>query len=488
MKEKQYRLSFKTILFGSSIGIFLIVIILFAFFCGSMIHMINGMQARNSKYLQLGNLLTRVQQTKTNYEKLFSAFVEGDDKALYEYTQVITELQKANQQDAKDLGINYNENEEKYFISNSIINTLSYLEKNQLTVVESTKSLSQESYTQYYWILKVYDYLIGYIVDNYLRTSVVLDSQYFSLEVKRASVLTSSAIIFISLITFIAFTISSLSTRSIVRSLNKIVQTAIDIRDGNFETEDLKPSGPKELKMLGERMNKMKHSIKNGLEIERKLHIKETEHLKMSRELDVAKYRTLQAQINPHFLFNTLNLISHTALFEKASKTVKLTNSFASFLRYSFEFKDEVTIESEINFVKQFMTIQKARFSDRISYSIEYDKQIAGFFVPPLIIQPFVENAIIHGFGNKEDGGRVDIKVYKQDENVIISILDDGVGINEDSANKGRVGILNVKERLMLYFKAKAKLEIKRVSEEGGTLVLMVLPMNARGKDEIINS
>ena len=118
-------------------------------------------------------------------------------------------------------------------------------------------------------------------------------------------------------------------------------------------------------------MNTMKQSLKERIELEQKLYRHTLDQEKMNRELERAHFLSLQSQINPHFLFNTLNTISHTALFEKADNTVSLINTLAGFLRYTLEFKDSVKLSTEFEFVHQYLDLQQARFKDRLGFSME---------------------------------------------------------------------------------------------------------------------
>ena len=122
----------------------------------------------------------------------------------------------------------------------------------------------------------------------------------------------------------------------------------------------------------------MKDSLKDRLSLinenttlEKEIHKKEIEQLKIQKELERAKYNSLQSQINPHFLFNTLNVIQLTALFENAEQTGKLIESLGAILRYSLEHQETITIGEEIFFIKQYLKIQQARFNDRLKYTVK---------------------------------------------------------------------------------------------------------------------
>ncbi len=257
--------------------------------------------------------------------------------------------------------------------------------------------------------------------------------------------------------------------RSLVHPIEKMVYTATQITEGNLETPDLVESGPTEIQFLEQTLNSMKKSliermnaINENVHLEKKLHQQELSQIKVKRELDRARLVTLQAQINPHFLFNAMNTISRTALFEEAENTQELVDDLAKLFRYMFDRRSTVPLVEEIDFIEKYLKIQKVRFQDRLEYSIEYEKEVKSLLIPPLLIQPFVENAIIHGLEPLEMGGKVELHITHNSKALMIHISDNGVGY-ENSKSMGtststHFGIENVSERITLYYGNKAKL------------------------------
>jgi sensor histidine kinase YesM len=274
--------------------------------------------------------------------------------------------------------------------------------------------------------------------------------------------------------------------------IDAMVRTATEIAEGNLDEDHEIVDGPKELIFLEESIKNMKISLRDRLDLihennilEKEIHTKEIEQLKIQKELERAKFRSLQSQINPHFLFNTLNVIQLTALFENAEQTDKLIESLAAIFRYSLEHQDEITINDELIFIEDYLKIQKARFKDRINYSIKCGELCKNTLIPPLILQPLVENSITHGIEPKEEGGEILIESFKHRGNIIINIKDTGIGIKEDfdinkivSSSKGHnIAISNIVERLNIYFNNRATISFKRVDKiKGGTLVKIIIP------------
>ena len=188
-----------------------------------------------------------------------------------------------------------------------------------------------------------------------------------------------------------------------------------------------------------------------------------------------AEITSLQRQINPHFIFNTLNTIASFIRFNP-QKARELIINLSTYLRHNLEFNDEpISIKKEIIQVKSFVDIQKARFGERLQ--VIYDIDDIDIKIPSLIIQPLVENSIIHGILNNDDKrmGKIIVSVKNLDDKVKISIEDDGVGIDDKviqnlylgNMPKNKIGLYNVDLRLKLYY--QQGLNIRKL--ENGTLI-----------------
>ncbi|MDP0488251.1 MAG: LytS/YhcK type 5TM receptor domain-containing protein [Fusobacterium sp. JB019] len=184
-----------------------------------------------------------------------------------------------------------------------------------------------------------------------------------------------------------------------------------------------------------------------------------------------ANLKMLQTQINPHFLFNALNTIS-SFIRMNPEKARQIILDLSTFLRFNLdELNKEVTVEKELEQVKAYVNIEKARFGDKINVEYNIDDASCNLNIPSLIIQPLVENSIKHGILKKNEGGNVLIEIHCDDENKLnIKIIDDGIGISEEIIEKLKnnklekgIGLKNVHNRLeLIYGKG---LEIKRLKE-----------------------
>ncbi len=251
--------------------------------------------------------------------------------------------------------------------------------------------------------------------------------------------------------------------------------------------EDLQPllnsSNADELTELGLSFNIMTSRIRQLLEEK----IKEQENLKKS------EMRVLQAQINPHFLYNTLDTIIWLAETNQTNLVVDIVRALSNFFRVSLSRgKDWIKIRDEIEHVRSYLTIQKVRYRDILDYSIDAEDAILDSSILKLSLQPLVENAIYHGIKNKRGGGKISIRGWQADPaTVIFEIADTGIGMAPEKLNQiqqalkndeasveigdNGYGIFNVHKRIELYYGKQYGLTIESRYEHG-TLVRVRLP------------
>lgn len=192
--------------------------------------------------------------------------------------------------------------------------------------------------------------------------------------------------------------------------------------------------------------------------------------------------KTLQSQINPHFLYNTLDTIVWMAEFNDSEKVIAITKSLAQFFRISLSQGAElIPLKDELDHVAQYLFIQKQRYGDKLSYTFQVDSQLNNLTVPKIILQPIVENAIYHGIRELEGDGRITITGKEAEGSLVLSVIDNGVGFDltapkKDAVRLGGVGFENVNQRIRLYFGDPYGVAV--VSEPGkGTTVTITLPV-----------
>lgn len=255
---------------------------------------------------------------------------------------------------------------------------------------------------------------------------------------------------------------------------------------GSFELEE-KLGGNDEISQLYDYLSIMIHDIQKLLSevYQEKIH---AEQLKTSQK--DAELKMLTSQINPHFLYNTLETIRMKARVNKQYEIEELVKMLGKILRSSIQAGEkEVAVKSEVELVEYYLKIQQYRFGERITYSIFVENGLENKMMMPLILQPIVENSIIHGLEGREENGHICIKVRSSDKDMVISVEDDGNGIEteklaelrkelESHRFKGEhIGICNVNQRIKLKYGDSYGVTIDSLEGEG-TIVEMRIPVN----------
>lgn len=268
---------------------------------------------------------------------------------------------------------------------------------------------------------------------------------------------------------------------------------------GELDTPDIPVPRQDEIGQLTDAFNRMKHSMAERVtilqeknEMEQALHQQKTQALELQNRMERSRLQQLRSQIDPHFLFNTLNVILQTAGQEAAYRTQALITALSHLLRYSLMSNDEqVPLSREVRIVDEYYSIYHVRFGERIrmEWRISDSIDLTETMVPSFILQPIVENAFKHGIAPKEEGGRVRIRINPLREKglLYISVCDNGVGIDHAQLRQlqaaletpgerwEHIGIYNVAARLRLLDK-RCRLDIR--SHAGwGTAVSLYLPL-----------
>lgn len=200
----------------------------------------------------------------------------------------------------------------------------------------------------------------------------------------------------------------------------------------------------------------------------------------IAHEACIAEYKALRAQIHPHFLFNALNTISSFCRIDP-NKARELIIDLSNYFRQTLKRDDDfATIKEEFDFLNSYLSIEHARFGDRLKIDIDIPEIFMGYKIPVFILQPIIENSIKHGILPKPSGGTVYIKAKSSENGLFFQIKDDGIGIPEDKLkiifrSSGGIGLKNVDERLRLLYGENCKLKIESSPNEG-TCVSFVIP------------
>jgi two-component system, LytTR family, sensor kinase len=198
---------------------------------------------------------------------------------------------------------------------------------------------------------------------------------------------------------------------------------------------------------------------------------------RLSEQLAGARFAALQAQVNPHFLFNTLNTIAVLIRDNDRQAAVRIVEQLSDVLRstLSSHSSNEVTLGEELELVRQYVAIEQARFSDRLRPEFIVDEALLSALIPSFALQHLVENAIRHGIAKQPDAGRLTITARRVGETLEISVTDDGVGIDPETVPPQNHGIENTRARLQALYGENASLSVTR-GPTGGTVSTLKIP------------
>ena len=283
----------------------------------------------------------------------------------------------------------------------------------------------------------------------------------------------------------VALLISSLIARNITLPIQKLRDSMKSVQKGNFDIEDIEVISDNEIGSLTRSFNVMTHRIRELME----QNVKEQEQ---KRKIEL---KALQSQINPHFLYNTLDSIIWMAEGKKNEEVVIMTASLARLLRQSISNdREQITVAEEIDYVRSYLTIQKMRYKDKLEYTIDVEERILDVRIIKFVLQPLVENAIYHGLKYKETKGNLDIRGYRRGNRVCLVVADDGAGMEESElehilekkekkTKSNGVGVYNVQKRLQLYY--GPEYGISYISRKGeGTVATVTIPLDGGKSNE----
>ena len=285
------------------------------------------------------------------------------------------------------------------------------------------------------------------------------------------------------ILVIVALIFSRFMAKSITLPIQKLRDSMKKVQEGDFSVSDVVVDSRNEIGSLTKSFDVMT----------RRIHELMDQNVRDQEEKRKSELKALQSQINPHFLYNTLDSIIWMAEGKKNEEVVLMTASLARLLRQSISNEDEVVpIANEIEYAKGYLTIQKMRYKDKLEFQIDVAQEIMHIHLIKLVLQPIIENAIYHGLKYKESKGLLIVKGFLKDENVVIQIIDDGVGMDEETLShiyerhkvnyrSNGVGVYNVQRRLQLYYGEDYGITYE--SEVGkGTTATITIPSRQEGQ------
>ncbi|MDO4309042.1 MAG: sensor histidine kinase [Eubacteriales bacterium] len=276
--------------------------------------------------------------------------------------------------------------------------------------------------------------------------------------------------------------------QSITFPVSKLCRRVQAIGDGDLTVQTPIEAREYEIQMLSDGFEKMVERLNQLIEQNKQEQI----------SLRSAELALLQAQINPHFLYNTLDTIVWLVESGKYEQAVEMVTSLSGYFRSSLsKGRDIITLREEEQHVRSYLEIQHVRYQDILEYEIDIDRELEEYEVPKLTLQPLVENALYHGIKLKRGLGKILVRGYREDDHICLVVSDNGAGIDSERLAEVRsairkekrvgFGLSTVHERLQLLFGPEYGLTVESVLGEGTTVCVMIPMQRERGnKDEAI--
>lgn len=347
---------------------------------------------------------------------------------------------------------NYGKNENQILLQlNNLSNHLTaYLDEAQLAI-DYKRARNTERYLEHYRDMLTIRGFMNDRMDQILMWdyNVNLENHLFLAEkiqnIQIGLILMTCVLIALS----ISF-VYSFSTQ-VTRPITALSDRAHAISKGQYTFEKILINRFDEAVLLEEAFDNMSENIKqyieelkDKVETENQLRRSETEKLKVENLLNEAELIALQSQINPHFLFNTLNAGLQLAIIEDANRTAVFLENLADLFRYNIQkLSNRVTLQNEFSNAQNYSELMRVRFGTSIAFTFDLDPKIEGLKMPPLILQPVIENAIIHGFSKRLNEAHIHIEArYKQGEATIL-VRDNGEGIHQETLAHLNRGLFN---------------------------------------------
>ena len=281
--------------------------------------------------------------------------------------------------------------------------------------------------------------------------------------------------------------------RSLLLPVQQMSRGAHRVADGEYDIEDLNFARSDEIGMLADSFNHLKHQIARTIhaleseaQLEKSLRQQESEAARLRQLIEQSRFAQLQSQINPHFLFNTLQSVANMAGIEQATVTGDMVVRLANFFRYTLDHDDSVvTLDRELALLRDYISLQELRFGERISFEMNCDSRCAACELPKFTLQPIVENSIVHGMRSRSAGGRIRIVTESTPNGCRIQITDNGGGFSRSKMKQNTaeghrsIGLQNIAGRIALSGGS-----FRIVSCPGlGTTARIILPM--KGEEHI---
>ncbi|MCJ7843376.1 histidine kinase [Lederbergia sp. NSJ-179] len=450
-------------------------------------------QSVNNKYHQFMNkneevtkLPVIIEESKKSFQRFLKDRNQKDLQTYHKNNREIARILKLIEEDST--------HDTETLIFYGSLNRMFEYQTNLANKISSMNSFGSETYEEITYLFELFKYMVSqanHLLTSYLKYS----SQEYNTLFQNSKQLELKILVNTIFLGGISIVVGIYLSKGIFLTISNLSRKAKLLSNGQWDTEDLERIPYRELDNVVQAFNQMKHNIKNYIEelqykseIEKQLKDEKLHSLEQDRLLKKSQIEALQMQMNPHFLFNTLNMIGRTIKLNQSKIATKLIESMAKILRYNMEKKaDKVLIKDELNVLYAYVYIQQLRFQDRIEISISGESPVLHAEIQPMILQPLVENAIIHGLSDIIEGGKIEIRFSQNDDNLLIIVKDNGGGMSQDrikeilkvdnfdDRNRG-IGLGNIKKRLFLQYEENFTFNIKS-SIGNGTEIELIIPL-----------
>ncbi len=443
------------------------------------------------------------QKTQDQYNEILQRYLRMNEVTLasqevvtnlntYFVTPSLSNLEKINGSqekmlDAKNEVYNLINSENEFALTNYINLIDSFIETTNRSLMfhsEEEAEASVKEFTEATRISKYISEMTLTVIDTELKTY----DRFYRGIIEQSIEFKKLGVWLLLLITLSLLLLTYWFSLTITKPVHQLTKAANDLSKGRFDLP-IKVESNDEISFLAKTFDHMRININNLIsEIQQKAQL-EHELQQNKLLLQESQLLSLQSQINPHFLFNTLNTLSKKAYLDGAEETSDLLVSVAGLLRYNLKRLDRsVTLFEEVVVLQQYMEIQHARFTDRLNFHMDIDEACLQLDIPGLTLQPIVENAVIHAIEPEVDGGNIWFRVIDEGERVRIEIEDDGMGMPKEKIkqildekfilNEGHstgIGFSNVVKRLRLFYGLDDVMTIDSI-EGNGTKVILKIP------------
>lgn len=448
---------------------------------------IDAVFSSNTAVNELSEALEKVENTVFEYLNTKSTqALENYYRYEQNYKNMIEELNDKNL-----------DNEVKMLEKNIRRMSESYLDLTNETV-QAKRGRNVEKYkTSYESENELYEYINSYIYRlNNLRFKT--NSANYQLLLSAMNVLYKLCILVMVVVYVLGLAMTTILVRNMIRPLTDLSNTAHEVAKGNLNVPQLPVVIEDEVGVVTRSFNQMLESIRQNIDqlkesMERQAQMKERELL-METHLKEAQLKYLQAQINPHFLFNSLNAGAQLAMMGDADNTGIFLEKMADFFRYNVrKMEEDAMLWEEIEAVDNYIYILNVRFAGDITYIKDVDENIENIRIPSMILQPLVENAVQHGIHDCMETGWIRMGIHLKGDRLDITVTDNGAGMTEEMISKvisghadqneenrysTGIAVRNVIDRLQLYYKEENIFTIESDGPDTGTRVHITLPVD----------